>query len=99
MVEAFSLRGLGRIAESWKHDPPFPNNNAFGNAIVEYRRNIVQRYANIATTEQGLLGDPAAWFAKHRRDRISPSNNCSKWSAFRKWNAFRKENRREENPL
>jgi hypothetical protein len=27
MVEAFSLRGLGRLAESWKQNPPFPDEN------------------------------------------------------------------------
>jgi len=67
MVEAFSLRGLGGLAESWKHNPPFPDDHAFGNAIAEYRNNITQRYAKLAQ-EQGLTRDAAAWFADHRTD-------------------------------
>ena len=46
MVEAFSLRGLGRLAESWKQNPPFPDDHAFGNSITEYRENT-QRYAKL----------------------------------------------------
>jgi hypothetical protein len=34
MVEAFSLRGLGPLAESWKRNPPFAGDNEFGNAIA-----------------------------------------------------------------
>lgn len=67
MVEAFSLRGLGRLAESWKQDPPFPGDNEFGNAIADYRRNIVESYTKLAT-EQGIIIDPAAWFANHRSE-------------------------------
>ena len=46
LVEAFSIRGLGRLAESWKQDPPFAGDNAFGDAIADYRQNIVQRYTS-----------------------------------------------------
>jgi hypothetical protein len=67
MVEAFSLRGLGRLAESWKRNPPFPGDNKFGNAIADYRQNIVQQYAKLAA-EQGIVDDPAAWFANHRSE-------------------------------
>jgi hypothetical protein len=66
-VEAFSLRGLGRLAESWKQDPPFPGDNEFGNAIVDYRRNIIERYSKLAN-EQGIIRDPAAWFANNRSE-------------------------------
>jgi hypothetical protein len=65
MVEAFSIRGLGRLAESWKQNPPFPGDNAFGDAIADYRRDIIQRYTTLAE-QQGLTRDPAAWFADHR---------------------------------
>src|SRR5271166_1469070 len=71
MVEAFSLRGLGRLAERWKEAPPFPGDNAYGDAIAGYCRDIIQRYTKLAT-EQGLLNDPAAWVCKpHRRDRFA----------------------------
>ena len=65
LVEAFSLRGLGRLAKSWKQDPPFPGDNKYGNKIAEYRRNIVQRYTELAA-EQGLVNGAAAGFANHR---------------------------------
>ena len=42
IVEAFSLRGLGRLAESWKQNPPFANDSEFGKAIADYRENIIQ---------------------------------------------------------
>ena len=45
MVEAFSLRGLGRLADSWAQNPPFAGDNEFGTAIADYRLNIIQRYA------------------------------------------------------
>jgi len=67
MVEAFSLRGLDRLAESWKQNPLFADDNAFGNSIAEYRANIIERYAKLAD-EQGLTRDSAHWFADHRRE-------------------------------
>ena len=65
LVEAFSLRGLGRLAASWLANPPFAGDNAFGGAIAEYRQNIVARYVGLEE-EQGGTGDFAAWFARHR---------------------------------
>jgi hypothetical protein len=67
MAEAFSLRGLGHLSESWKKNPPFPDDNAFGNAIAEYRQNVIQNYTKLAA-EQGLINNPAAWFAKQRSE-------------------------------
>jgi hypothetical protein len=67
LVEAFSLRGLGRLAESWKQNPPFAGDNEFGNAIADYRQNIIQRYSALAD-EQGITRDPARWFADHRSE-------------------------------
>jgi hypothetical protein len=74
MVEAFSLRGLGRLAESWKQTPPFAGDNAYGNAIADYRQNIVRRYSALAD-EQGLTRNPAAWFADHRSEIEVPGLN------------------------
>lgn len=74
MVEALSLRGLGRLARSWKDDPPFAGDNAFGDAIAEYRQNIVKRYRALADS-QGLTRDPAAWFADHRSEIEMPGLN------------------------
>ena len=74
LVEAFSIRGLGRLAESWKQNPPFPGDSAFGNAIADYRQNIIQRYGKLAD-EQGLTRDAAAWFAGHRGEIEMPGLN------------------------
>lgn len=74
MVEAFSLRGLGLLAKSWKEDPPFAGDNAFGDAIAEYRENIIKRYRALADS-QGLTRDPAAWFAGHRSEIELPGLN------------------------
>jgi hypothetical protein len=67
MVEAFALCGLGRLAESWKQNPLFADDNAFGNSIADYRANIIELYAKLAD-EQGLTRDSTAWFADHRSE-------------------------------
>jgi hypothetical protein len=65
IVEAFSLRGLGRLAQSWKQEPPFAGDNAYGDAIAGYRQNIIDQYGKLAA-EQGAIGDFATWFGHHR---------------------------------
>ena len=63
MVEAFSLRGLGRLAEHWQHDPPFPGDSAYGAAIGKYRQNAVDKYRN---ADGQPIDDVAGWFRSHR---------------------------------
>ena len=74
MVEAFSVRGLGPLAESWKRNPPFAGDNEFGNAIADYRQNIIKRYAALADV-QGITHDPTKWFADHRSEIEVPGLN------------------------
>jgi hypothetical protein len=74
LVEAFSLRGLGRLAESWKKDPPFPDNNSFGDAISGYQQDIIRQYSALAD-QQGLSRDSARWFAEHRNEIEVPGLN------------------------
>ncbi|MBZ9887723.1 hypothetical protein LB559_07225 [Mesorhizobium sp. BR1-1-3] len=74
MVEAHSLRGLARLAKSWKEAPPFAGDNAFGDAIARYRQDIIDRYAALAES-QGLTRDAAAWFADHRGEIEMPALN------------------------
>lgn len=74
MVEAFSLHGLGRLAKGWKENPPFAGDNAFGDAIADYRENIIRGYTALADS-QGLTRDSAAWFAKHRSEIEIPGLN------------------------
>jgi hypothetical protein len=65
IVEAFSLRGLGRFAQSWKQSPPFADDSAYGTAIADYREDIIEVYGKLAA-EQGAIGDFGAWFHGHR---------------------------------
>ena len=74
MVEAHSLRGLGRLARSWKQNPPFAGDNAFGDAIARYRQDIIDRYTALADS-QGLTRDAAAWFTDHRGEIEMPALN------------------------
>jgi hypothetical protein len=74
LVEAFSLRGLGRLAKDWKENPPFAGDNAFGDGIGAYRDNIVRGYTALADG-QGLTRDAAAWFADHRSQIEMPGLN------------------------
>jgi hypothetical protein len=67
MVEAFSLRGLGNLARNWQQTPPFAGDNAYGDAILEYRQGIVERYGKLAA-EQGAIRDLSAWFDRHRNE-------------------------------
>jgi hypothetical protein len=65
MVEAFSIRGLGRLAESWKQNPPFANDGGFSAAIADYRQKIIERYSGLAR-EQGGVRHFGVWFRDHR---------------------------------
>jgi hypothetical protein len=64
MVEAFSLRGLALLADSWSRDPPFKGDSGFGASVAVYRQNIVERYGKLAA-EQGHRNDAPGWFREH----------------------------------
>ncbi len=61
LVEAFSLRGLGRMADGWEREPPFPDDSAYAGSIRQYREAILVRYRAQAA-EQGMGAGFAAWF-------------------------------------
>lgn len=65
LVEAFSIRGLGLLADSWATSPPFPGDAAFASAIRQYRDDLVTKYRTVAT-EQGATRNLAAWFGAYR---------------------------------
>jgi hypothetical protein len=48
LAEAFSIRGLALLAESWWTDPPFPQDSAFAGAIRRYRVNLLAEYRKAA---------------------------------------------------
>lgn len=65
LVEAFSIHGLGRLAENWRAEPPFPDDNAYADAIVQYRDNWVQEFTALSA-EKGCLQDFGGWFRANR---------------------------------
>ncbi len=64
MVEAFSIRGLGRLAASWESDPPFAGDAAFGAAIREYRGNLLKKYGGVQKSDAEI----ASWFRASRSE-------------------------------
>jgi hypothetical protein len=65
LVEAFSLRGLGKLADSWERRPLFPNDAAFANVLRQYRQNAITRYEKIASDQMQEV-HVATWFRKQR---------------------------------
>jgi hypothetical protein len=65
LVEAFSLHGLSKLADSWEQRPPFTNDAAFAKSIRQYRRRIIEKYKKIAA-EQVQNSRIDAWFGKYR---------------------------------
>jgi hypothetical protein len=64
IVEAFSIRGLGRLAASWESNPPFAGDAAFGAKIREYRENVIEEYRRAG--EQASDVEIASWFRASR---------------------------------
>lgn len=60
LVEAFSLRGLGLLAKSWKANSPFAGNENYASAINDYRRDKLAQYRQYAW-EQGAT-DFLKWY-------------------------------------
>jgi hypothetical protein len=65
LVEAFSLHGLGRMADEWMHAPPFPNDSGYANSIRRYREEILAPYLT-APQDQGIEAGFGAWFKAHQ---------------------------------
>jgi hypothetical protein len=60
LVEAFSLRGLRILADDWSHEPPFPDDAAYGNSIRDYRAALLAKSRNAGVDPS--LGGFSAWF-------------------------------------
>ena len=65
LVELFSIRGLGLLADSWERDPPFTGDAAFGGAIRRYRDDLLTKYRAFAADFGADRGLPA-WFQARR---------------------------------
>jgi hypothetical protein len=64
LVEAFSIRGLGLLADSWEQRPPFPHDAAFAGAIRKYRQDLIERYRKPAG--EPPAHDMCAWLRRSR---------------------------------
>lgn len=64
LAEAFTLRGLGRMADGWARSPPFPNDAAYATSIRDYRETLLAGYRTTALA-QGMAAGFPAWFAAH----------------------------------
>ena len=61
LVEAFSVRGLGRLTENWRTAPPFPDDSGYADSIAKYRVDWVDKFTRVAS-ERGYLPDFGGWF-------------------------------------
>jgi hypothetical protein len=64
LVEAFSLRGLGLLADHWAQAPPFPNDAPYAGSIRSYRASILTGYQTIAR-DHGASAAFCNWFKTH----------------------------------
>ncbi len=60
LAESFSLRALDLLAQSWATEPPFPGDNAYAEAIRQYRGDILRKYEQYAHNRGAT--DLRAWF-------------------------------------
>jgi hypothetical protein len=64
LVEAFSMRGLGLLADEWERNPPFPNDSRYGQALRNYRQNLGEKYRKAAEPQSET--ELAAWVRTNR---------------------------------
>ncbi|CAA2136719.1 hypothetical protein [Hyphomicrobium sp. ghe19] len=64
LVEAFSLHGLGTLANDWERTPPFPHDAAYASSIRDYRANLLYGYGEAAHDEGASVG-LGSWFKVH----------------------------------
>jgi hypothetical protein len=64
LVEAFSIRGLGLLADSWEQNSPFPDGAAFAGSIRKYRQDLIKSYGRPAG--ELPVFDMCAWLRKNR---------------------------------
>ena len=64
LVEAFSIRGLARLADAREHDPPFNGDAEYGRSLRNYHRHLIEKYQNAAGP--GPIQDIAGWLRANR---------------------------------
>jgi hypothetical protein len=61
LAEAFTIRGLDRLAESWKQDPPLENDRDYANMLRRYRSDLIEKYGGYPPDDKVI-----AWFSAAR---------------------------------
>jgi hypothetical protein len=74
LAEAFAIRGLARLADSWENDPPFVGDAHYGQALRDYRRDLLNKYQNAAGSEP--IRDMAGWL-RAKRPRLDGAAGLS----------------------
>jgi hypothetical protein len=74
LAEAFAIRGLARLADSWEHDPPFVGDARYGQALRDYRRDLLNKYQNAAGPAP--VRDLAGWL-RAKRPRLDGAGGLS----------------------
>ena len=64
LAEAFSIRGLSLLADAWERNPPFPNDSRYGQALRNYRRDLIEKYRNAGGPQP--VTDLAGWLRANR---------------------------------
>jgi hypothetical protein len=64
LVEAFSIRGIARLADAHEHDPPFTGDREYGRSLRNYHRYLIEKYRDAAGPEP--IQNIAAWFRASR---------------------------------
>jgi hypothetical protein len=64
LAEAFSIRGIGRLADAWERNPPFAGDSKYGRSLRDYRSNLIEKYQSAGGPEP--VRDFAAWFRSNR---------------------------------
>jgi hypothetical protein len=75
LVDAFSIRNLALLADSWEKSPLFPGSAAYGNGLRAYREEVVKGYRDAAGSRP--VSDVAAWF-RDTRERLDRLNGIDK---------------------
>ena len=64
LVEAFSIRGIGRLADAHESDPPFNDDREYGRMLRNYYRYPIEKYQSAEGPD--LVEDPTGWLRANR---------------------------------
>lgn len=67
LVEAFSLRGLEKLAASWADQPPFAGDSAYGKSILAYQRNQIDSHQKFRTVPV-IPDEWGMWLRRSRKE-------------------------------